>query len=76
MSEKIVQLNEEVVKGQIKELVRGTQIKELVRGTNQGIGPRQNMQKTKRCCLPWKRQCPCPSVRRSQPTEKKACFSP
>ena len=67
MSEKIVQLNEEVVKGQIKELVRGK---------NQGIGPRQNMQKTKRCCLPWKRQCPCPSVRRSQPTEKKAYFPP
>ncbi len=66
MSEKIVQLNKEVVK----------QIKELVRGTNQGIGPRQNMQKTKRCCLPWKRQCPCPSVRRSQPTEKKAYFPP
>ena len=57
MSEKIVQLNEEVVKGQIKELVRGKTCK-----------------KTKRCCLPWKRQCPCPSVRRSQPTEKKAYF--
>ncbi len=56
MSEKIVQLNEEVVKGQIKELVRG------------------KTEKTKRCCLPWKRQCPCPSVRRSQPTEKKAYF--
>ena len=32
MSEKIIQLNEEVIKGQLKELVRGTA---------QGIGPRQ-----------------------------------
>ena len=74
MSEKNVQLNEEVVKGQIKELVRGKS--RNWSAANQGIGPRQNMQKTKRCCLPWKRQCPCPSVRRSQPTAKKAYFPP
>ena len=39
MSKKIVQLNEEVIKGQIKELVRGSveeTLNELLEGVNSG----------------------------------------
>ena len=42
MPEKIVQLNEEVIKGQLKELVRGSveeTLNELLRGRSREIDP-------------------------------------
>ena len=41
MSEKIVQLNEEVIKGQLKELVRGS-VEETLKAFNQGCLIRYN----------------------------------
>ena len=49
MSEKIVQLNEEVIKGQIRELVRGSVEEALIEMYLAGVSVRRVEDITKRC---------------------------